>query len=107
MNQDRVARILTVMQQEMQGWMNDTMAALMKSMGIDAAQFQSMAKGQTAFDPYKVLSLPETASDEEVRRRYLELMARLHPDRAGPGFEFLAALVNMAYQAICKQRGIK
>ena len=111
MNQDRTARmfqrVFGVIQEEMQSWMNDQMAALMKALGIDAAQFQGMAKGQTAFDPYKVLNLPESASDEEVRQRYLELIAKLHPDRAGSGFGFLAALVNEAYGAICKQRGIK
>jgi cytochrome c556 len=54
-NQDRTARmfqrVFGVIQEEMESWMNDQMAALMKSLGIDAAQLQGMAKGQTAFDP--------------------------------------------------------
>lgn len=109
--QGRVARmyqrILEVIQEEMQGYMNDHITGLMKSLGIDPSQLRGMATGQAAFDPYKVLNLREAASNEEVRRRYLELIAKLHPDRAGAGFEFLAALVNAAYQAICHERGIK
>ena len=100
-------RIFEVVQEEIQGYINDQLMGLMKSLGIDPLQLRGMATGQAAFDPYKVLNLQEAASDEEVRRRYLELIAKLHPDRAGAGFEFLAALVNAAYQAICHERGIK
>jgi len=111
LNQNRFTRmsrrIFEVIQEEMQGHLNDELATLMKSLGMNFSQLQGMASGQMALDPYKVLNLPESASDEEVRQRYLELIAKLHPDRAGSGFGFLAALVNEAYGAICKQRGIK
>jgi hypothetical protein len=41
------------------------------------------AGGQTqaAFDPYQVLGLDQSASDEEVKKRYRELLFKLHPDR--------------------------
>jgi len=82
-------------------------AEFAKKMGIDIGQLSGVMGQQPGFDPYMVLNLNESASDEEVRQRYLELIGKLHPDRAGSGFEFLATLVNMAYQAICRQRGIK
>ena len=35
-------------------------------------------------DPYKVLGLPSTATDEEVKQAYRRLAKRYHPD-ANPG----------------------
>ena len=55
--------------------------------------------------PYEVLGLDETATDEEVRARYRELVKRLHPDVAGPGGEHLFKLVSEAYNRIMKSRG--
>lgn len=54
--------------------------------------------------PYEVLGLDETATDEEVRARYRELVKRLHPDVAGPGGEHLFKLVSEAYNRILKSR---
>ena len=81
--------------------------SFLKSMGFDVSALSGMVGKQVGLDPYKVLRLDGSASDEEVRQRYLELITKLHPDRAGQGFEFLATLVNVAYQAICHQRGMK
>lgn len=34
-------------------------------------------------DPYAVLGVPADAPADELRRRYRELVLRLHPDKAG------------------------
>ena len=107
---DRIARmyqrIFGVIQEEMQGYMNDQLAALMKSTGIDPAQFQGMMSRQAAFDPYRILGLDKSASDEEVKKRYHELLRKLHPDTAGvEGTAFLLQMVLAAYEMIKRERG--
>jgi DnaJ-class molecular chaperone len=64
---------------------------------------QSSASG---FDPYAVLGVDRKASDDEIKRSYLDLMARLHPDKTGRNTSVLAAIVNLAYQQIQKERGV-
>lgn len=109
MSQDRTARlyqrIFSVIQEEMQVWMNDQLAGLLKSLGIEASQLQGMASGQTTFDPYRLLGLDKTASDEEVKKRYHELLRKLHPDTAGvEGTAFLLQMVLGAYEMIKQER---
>ena len=118
MAEDRVTRmhrrICEIIQQEIQGWINDLMRGMLdpskimafaRAMGIDMSQLSGMMGKQPPFDPYLILGLNKSASDDEVRHRYLQLMNKLHPDRAGQEFQFLATLVNVAYQAICRERG--
>ena len=110
MNQDRTTRmyqrIFGVIQEEMQGWMNDQLAGLLKSLGIEAFQLQGVASGQTTLDPYRLLGLDKSASDEEVKKRYHELLRKLHPDTAGvKGTAFLLQLVLAAYEMIKQERG--
>jgi len=83
-----------------------------RNMGVDPFQLSQMfgRMAQTGsmpgFDPYVILGLDRSASDEQVKRAYREVMMHIHPDRAGKVMTFLASLVNAAYQAICKERGI-
>jgi len=51
--------------------------------------------------PYKILGLERTASDEEVKQRYRDLLKKIHPDTAGvKGTEFLVAMIVQAYKQI-------
>lgn len=47
-------------------------------------------------DPYEVLGLPAGATDEEVRRRYLELVRQYTPEHYPERF----AAVRAAYEAL-------
>jgi len=59
-----------------------------------------------AVDPYRVLGLQPSQTNEQVRKRYRELARKLHPDTAGiKGTEFLFQLVTAAYQQIAQERG--
>ena len=101
-------KILSVMMEEMQGWMNEQLAGLLKSLGIDTAHFQRMISRQEASDPYLVLGLDKSASDEEVRTRYRELVKKLHPDTSGvKGTAYFFNMVLVAYQMIKAERGWK
>lgn len=60
-------------------------------------------------DPYKVLGVSETASDEEVRAAYLKLVKKYHPDRYQDNpLKNLATEklkeINQAYDTITKMR---
>ncbi len=119
MAEDRVTRmqrqIWGIIQQEVQGWMNDLMGdmldpskimAFAAAMGIDMSQFSVMIGKQPGFDPYRILGLDSSSSNEEVKKRYRELLHRLHPDTAGTGGTvFLLQMVLAAYEMIKKERG--
>ena len=126
MSQERPARIqqrvLQVIMEELQGWINDLlrdaldpakMMHMLRSMGVDFSQLGQMF-GQAAqagtmpqgFDPYKVMGLDKSASDDEVKKRYHELIKKLHLDSAGiEGTSFLLQMVLAAYELIKKERG--
>ena len=79
---------------------------MMKRMGIDMSRLSGTMGQVPGVDPYKVLGLDKSASDEEVKKRYHELLKKLHPDTAGtPGTEFLFQMVLAAYELIKKDRG--
>ena len=75
------------------------------SMGIP--NIMGMTSGpMPGFDYYRVLGLDNTASNNEIKERYRVIMNKLHPDIAGEEMNFIASLVNAAYEVICKERGI-
>lgn len=86
--------------------------------GFDAETFARIRAGHTgpdAGDPYTVLGIDRSASDDEIRRRYRELIREHHPDRLmaqglPKEFEEVAnqkmAAINAAYDQIEKQRGL-
>ena len=61
-------------------------------------------------DPYKILGVPETASDEEVKKAYLKLARKYHPDNyhenplADLAQEKMKE-INAAYEEVQKSRG--
>ena len=66
-----------------------------------------------ADDPYQVLGVPRSASDEEIRRAYRDLLVKYHPDRLqhlGGEFRELASrravAINGAYESVKKERGM-
>ena len=108
-------RILEAFQQELQGWVNDLLKdalnpaqvmQFIRKMGLDASQLTGMIGQPAGLDPYQVLGLDKSASDEEVKKRYRELIRKLHPDTAGvEGTSFLLNTVLAAYNLIKMQRG--
>jgi DnaJ-class molecular chaperone len=81
------------------------LAEMMERMGIDISQLSSAMGRVPGFNPYKILGLDRSASDEEVKKRYHELIKKLHPDTAGvEGTSFLLQLVLAAYEQIKRER---
>ena len=63
-------------------------------------------------DPYKILGVPETATDAEVKKAYLNLARKYHPDNYhdNPLAELAQEKmkeINAAYEQITKERGSK
>ena len=60
-------------------------------------------------DPYEVLGVPRTASQDEIKKKYRELAKKYHPDKyAGNDLADLAQekmkAVNEAYDTIMRER---
>jgi len=82
------------------------LAEMMKKMGIDMSQLSGMMGQVPGFDPYQVLGLDKSASDDEVKHRYRELVNKLHPDKSGTqGTNFLFQMVMGAFELIKRERG--
>ena len=76
------------------------------SMGIDLSQIPDLVGRVGGVDPYRVLGLEKASTDEEVKKRYRELLIKLHPDTAGVrGTDFLLQMMIAAYGEIAKERG--
>jgi len=81
---------------------------LARALGIDFSQIPGMIGEQSGLDPYAVLGLTRSATDDELKRRYRDLARRLHPDTSGiKGTEFLFQTIQAAYEMIKLERGIK
>lgn len=109
------ARLYGVICEEVQSWMNDllrdafspeSLLRFVASLGIDLSRIPNLIGQQGGFDPYRVLGLEKSATDEDVKKRYRELLIKLHPDTAGVrGTDFLLQMMIMAYQQIARERG--
>lgn len=64
-----------------------------------------MSSSDKGLDPYAALGIPRTATTEEIRAAYLDLVGKFHPDRhQGNPLEELAAArlaeINQAYEIL-------
>ncbi len=108
-------RILKVITEEVQSWMDDLLRdtfnpeafiRFIAGMGIDLSQIPNLVGKPEGFDPYRILGLDRSASDGEIKKRYRELLIKLHPDTAGVrGTDFLLQMMIAAYETIRKERG--
>gem|GEM_PF-587027 len=90
---------------DMLAQMMQAMQGRMSAFGFDMGQFASAIGQQPSFDPYKVLGLERSATDEEVKKRYHELLHVLHPDKSGtPGTSLFLQMVLAAFEAIKRGR---
>lgn len=80
----------------------------LRGSGESFTGFPGAANGEARCDPYVILGLERTATDEEVKKRYHNLVRKLHPDTAGvEGTERLFQMVLAAYEAIKRERGLQ
>ena len=108
-------KILGSMRDHVHRWMDDLLRdafnpesflRLVASMGMDLSQIPNLVGQHDGFDSYRVLGLEKTATDGEVKKRYRELLIKLHPDTAGVrGTDFLLQMMIAAYRQIAKERG--
>ena len=106
--------LLGEMRNNVLGWMDDLLRDAFNTenflryaagLGIDLSQVPNMVGRNDGFDPYRVLGLGKAATDKEVKKRYRELLIKLHPDTAGVrGTDFLLQMMIAAYQQIAKER---
>ena len=79
-------------------------AASPKAAGVDELDTSFLVEHALAHTarPYRCLGLPIGAAPELVRKRYIELAKRLHPDKAGPHPQAQAAftVVKAAFNRI-------
>jgi DnaJ-domain-containing protein 1 len=108
-------RMLEELIETILGWMRallsdtfnpESFLRFVTSMGIDVSQIPDLVSQAGGVDPYRVLGLEKAATDEEVKKRYRELLIKLHPDTAGVrGTDFLLQMMIAAYGEIAKERG--
>ena len=101
-------------QQLIQGMLTpDMLASVMGMMqgalgtiGFDIGKMLGMMGQQPGVDPYRVMGLERSASDNEIKKQYRELLHILHPDKSGtPGTGLFFQMVTAAFEAIRRERG--
>jgi len=88
-------------------------------LGLDQAAFErvtAISYEADHADPYQVLGVPRTISDEELKTTYRTLVRENHPDRLvaeGMPEEFIQianrklAAINVAYDTVAAERGLR
>ena len=113
--QEMQSRILQVIVEEVQRWLDDFLRdafnpenflRFITGMGFDLSQISGLVGQPGGFDPYRVLGLEKTATDEAVKKRYRQFLMKFHPDTAGMvGTDCLFQIIREAYQQIAIERG--
>jgi len=86
------------------GWTDDYVDFSHTRYTEDDAEFSKAAKDSTLPDYYKVLGIPQSASQEEIKKRYRELAKKLHPDKSkGEKTDEAMAEINKAYEILSKR----
>ena len=57
-----------------------------------------VAEEEMSHDPFKVLGLKRSASDEDIKTKYRELILVHHPDKGGDHHEFIR--IQQAYETL-------
>jgi DnaJ like chaperone protein len=96
----------------------DYLRQVARLFGLSDAAFNNLCSaygGPCDPDPFALLSIDRGATDEEIRKAYLQAVRENHPDRMiarGAPAEFLAVAteklsrINVAYEAIKRERGL-
>jgi len=102
MSQQLIQGVLTPdMLASVMGMMQGTLGTI----GFDIGKMPGMMGQQPGVDPYRVMGLERSASDEEIKKRYRVLLHILHPDKSGtPGTGLFFQMVTAAFEAIRKER---
>ena len=96
----------------------DYLHAVAQIFGFDSLGFEritGLCNGGTAADPYTILGVAASVSDQELKSAHRKLVIENHPDKLtaqGMPEEFIEmaneklATINAAYDEIKRQRGI-
>lgn len=86
------------------GWTDDYVDFTYTRYTEDDANFAKAAKDSTLPDYYKVLGIPQSSSQEEIKKRYRELAKKLHPDKIkGEKTDATMAEINKAYEILSQK----
>jgi DnaJ-domain-containing protein 1 len=107
-------QLLALILEHLQRWLQmispgafdpDVFLQFVMSLGLDPSQLSHLVGQPDGIDPYLLMGLEKTASDQEIKKRYRQFLMKLHPDTAGmPGTDRLLKMILDAYQQIAKER---
>jgi molecular chaperone DnaJ len=70
----------------------------------DDEEFRKAVKNSNLPNYYKILDIPKTASQDDIKKRYRELAKKLHPDKSKEKkTEEAMAEINQAYEVLSNQ----
>jgi len=85
-------------------WTDDYVDFTYTKFTEDDAEFSKAAKNSTLPDYYKILGVPYSASQEEIKKRYRELAKKLHPDKIkGEKTDETMVEINKAYEILSQK----